>query len=64
MTTRIELMSASNGDLRRVNPQMKTVQMKVTGKYEYDVNGSVAFHKILLIQFISPTIGLRIINGP
>lgn len=64
MTTRIELMSASNGDLRRVNPQMKTVQMKVTGKYEYDVNGSVTFHKILLIQFISPTMGLRIINGP
>lgn len=57
-------MSASNGDLRRVNPQMKTVQMKVTGKYEYDVNGSVAFHKILLIQFISPTMGLRIINIP
>lgn len=56
MTTRIELMSASS--------QMKTVQMKVTGKYEYDENGSVTFHKILLIQFISPTMGLRIINIP
>lgn len=64
MTTHIKLMSASNGDLRIVNSQMKTVQMKVTWKYEYDENGSVTFHKILLIQFISPTMGLRIINRP